>query len=373
MKVAILTLRFHSNFGFIMQAYAMQNVIRKLGHDPVSYYTKIEETPVINKIKQTIKNVIKKVTKGSKEPVFWYWPTKEDYEIIDKHTNEFIRDNIVLTPYLKGFREIENYDNDKFDAFIVGSDQVWRASFSLNIPTYFFRYLSESRKKMAYAASFGIPQLDYTKKEIEECGKLLSSFKIVTVREDDAVDICNKEFGVNAVSVLDPTLLLPKEEYYEMAEKGNLLNEGRPYIFAYILESTPHIEEYIKKIEKMYHLPVVNILPPNYEFSSKKQIESLIYPPIYDILRGFRDAEFIITDSFHGTAFSINLNKKFSVFIHKHRGSSRIPSILKNFEITKRVESYDFSDGIINFDNVNRILEEKRNYAIKLLKDFFDE
>lgn len=371
MKVGILTLRFHSNFGFIMQAYAMQKVLKEMGHEPYHYYTRVEQTSYLNRFKQTIKNGIDILFKGKQTPLFYYWPSNKDYDVIDKYTNEFINEHIQLTPYFKNVKELSSYDTSKFDAFIVGSDQVWREQFSLNITTYFFDFVPEEKPRMSYAASFGIPQLDYTDQEKRICKELLSKFKIVTVRESDAVDICKKEFGVEAKCVLDPTLLIKKDVYSHLADRGAILNDGKPYIFAYILEYNDSINQFIKEASEKYNLPVINLLPENYSFSSRSNLNSLVYPPIYDILRGFRDAEFVITDSFHGTAFSIILNKVFSSYIHPHRGSSRITSILSMLDLNDRLENMGFSGDAIDYSRINKILETKREESIEVLKSFF--
>lgn len=372
MRVGILTLRFHSNFGFIMQAYAMQKVLKEMGHDPYHYYTRVEQASFLNRFKQTVKNGIDILVKGKRTPLFYYWPSNKDFEIIDQYTNEFIKENIQLTPYFKNIKELSEYDTSNFDAFIVGSDQVWRKRFSLNISTYFFDYVPNGKLIMSYAASFGIPQLDFTDQEKKVCKELLSKFKIVTVRERDAVDICKKEFGVDAKCVLDPTLLVKKEVYSHLADRGAILNDGKPYIFAYILEYNDSINQFINEVSEKYNLPVINLLPENYSFSSRSNLNSLVYPPIYDILRGFRDAEFVITDSFHGTAFSIILNKVFSSYIHPHRGSSRITSILSLLDLKDRLENMVFSGGAIDYLRVNKILETKRAESIEVLKSFFD-
>lgn len=372
MKVGILSLWFHSNFGFIMQAYALQKVIKELGHEPYHYYIKEEQKSIVLKAKQIVKNLIDKVLNRYHGPLFFYWPSERDFDVINKNTKDFVKEHINLTPYFRNVKEISNYCPSDFDAFIVGSDQVWRSSYSLNISTYFFDFLPEGKRRMSYAASFGTPELDYTKKEKEVCKKLISKFNIVTVREEDAVALCRKEFGVDAICVLDPTLLIEKEHYNKLAEKGDPINDGKPFIFAYILDNNQIKANYLKELSKKYNLPVIDFLPQNYLFSSKSHIDNLVYPPIYNILRGFRDAEFVVTDSFHGTAFSINMNKQFKVFNHKQRGSSRITSILDIFGLMERLGTQDFLDDIIDYSSINLLLEKKRHDAKVILHSFLE-
>lgn len=214
MKVGVLTLRFHSNFGFIMQAYAMQYVIKQLGHEPYTYYTKVVEEKRINKAKQVIKNCLLKLIRKYNGPVIPHWPTNEDYEIIDTYTNQFVFDNIALTPYFSSIKELERYDHRCFEAFIVGSDQVWREEFSLNIPTYYFDFVKHPAKKISYAASFGVSKIDYPKSLINKCKRLIRDFSFVSVREKEGVTICRENFGVDAVQVLDPTMLVDDKLTY---------------------------------------------------------------------------------------------------------------------------------------------------------------
>ena len=202
MKVAILTLRFHSNFGFIMQAFAMQHIVRQLGHDPYTYDTRIEVPSTYIKIKQAIKNIILKIAGRYDGPIFWRYPSVEVRNKLDANTNKFISENIQLTEYCRNINEIRLYNNEEFEAFIVGSDQVWREEFSLNIPTYFFDFVRHDAKKIAYAASFGTSVLDFTTETRKKCKGLIKQFSLVGVRESEGVRICKEEFNIDAVQVL---------------------------------------------------------------------------------------------------------------------------------------------------------------------------
>lgn len=256
MKVGVLTLRFHSNFGFIMQAYAMQYVIKQLGHEPYTYYTKVVEEKRINKAKQVIKNCLLKLIRKYNGPVIPHWPTNEDYEIIDTYTNQFVFDNIALTPYFSSIKELERYDHRCFEAFIVGSDQVWREEFSLNIPTYYFDFVKHPAKKISYAASFGVSKIDYPKSLINKCKRLIRDFSFVSVREKEGVTICRENFGVDAVQVLDPTMLVDDKQYSSLADKSTKKYPDK-YIITYILDETNKSTEFVAKLSKQLDLPVV--------------------------------------------------------------------------------------------------------------------
>jgi len=372
MKVAILTFKFHSNFGFIMQAYALQQAIKRLGHDPYTFDLRNEQVPLHIKVKTSIKNAYLRIFKNQNVPIFKYWPTQDDFDIIDKNTYAFINDNIQLTPYIKNIKELYSIDNSEYGAFIVGSDQVWRARFSPKISSYFFDFVSDNRPRMAYAASFGTSDIDYRKNELKECAKLIQKFEKVTVREADGVTICKKYFNINAQHVLDPTFLVDKEHYERLADKSEVINEGKPYIFTYILEpGNSQLMKFVKEKSHELNLPVVNMLPKNYINSNKKEIRNLVYPSIYKLLRGFRDADYVITDSFHGTAFSIILNKEFSVFLNGH-GNSRIYSILSYFNISSRLIDDNYNPEILNWHDINAKIQEKQKESFEILGDFLN-
>lgn len=366
MKVGVLTLRFHSNFGFIMQAYAMQYVIKQLGHEPYTYYTKVVEEKRINKAKQVIKNCLLKLIRKYNGPVIPHWPTNEDYEIIDTYTNQFVFDNIALTPYFSSIKELERYDHRCFEAFIVGSDQVWREEFSLNIPTYYFDFVKHPAKKISYAASFGVSKIDYPKSLINKCKRLIRDFSFVSVREKEGVTICRENFGVDAVQVLDPTMLVDDKQYSSLADKSTKKYPDK-YIITYILDETNKSTEFVAKLSKQLDLPVVNIL------SYKKGKIVTPYPSIYDILKGFRDADFIVTDSFHASVFSILFNRQFCVLKNPYRGISRITTLLNTFCISDRIVDDTLPTNQIDFYNINKMLIGKRTDSLSLFNKVLNE
>ena len=164
MNIGILTLKIHPNFGYIMQMYALQQVVKKLGHNPWTYQLQEESMSELDKIKQTLYNVYLHYIKGYENEIFQVFPTKQQMDVISMNIWAFIRDNIQLTDLVKDIKELRKKQFSNFDAYIVGSDQVWREAFSIDIRSYFFSYLPENAKKMAYAASFGQASLDYTRK-----------------------------------------------------------------------------------------------------------------------------------------------------------------------------------------------------------------
>ena len=373
MKVAILTLKIHSNFGYLMQLYALQRVIKSLGHEPYTFFIKEEQPTFRAKVKDLIYNLYVRLLKGQKAKLFKRWFTENERCILDKNTWDFVRSNVQLTEHFKSAKDFYNFDITKFDAYIVGSDQVWREPYSMDLPLYFFSFLDSKTRRMSYAASFGRSDIkEYSSSQITQCKQLLQRFNIVTVREKDGVDICKKEFGVDAKQVVDPTLLLSEQEYEELANKGKTFNHGKPYVFTYLLDPDNDKIKLIKQFSKDKNMEIVNILPPKKKFQSKL-IEEFVYPHVYDILSGFKNASFVFTDSFHASVFSIIFKRQFFVFPNEKRGVSRITSLLADYNLSDRIITGDLPFSVINFDTLNISIKNKVEESKECLKSFFNE
>ena len=371
MKIAILTYPIHSNFGFIMQAYALQVHIRKLGHVPVTINVQPQKVRTINKIKQTIKDFINTFKGKDNSCFFRSWPTYQQQQFMDQNTNMFVKEYLSLTLPVSSKQDFFREDIQSFDSYIVGSDQVWRYAYINDITTYFFDFFPDDKPRMSYAASFGISDFDYSKKSENQCRNLISKFDIVSVREFDGVKICKDKFGVNAIKVIDPVFLLDKMEYSSLAQKGKKLSLKK-YLFSYILDVNEEKRQFVKDLSCQLGLEVVNLLPEKFYMRGSENIEQCIYPPICDLLRGFMECEYVVTDSFHGTAFSIIFNKKFTVFSNNYRGNSRLNSILSTFSLESRLYSkfHDINEKI-QYDNVNNLIKEQRHFSSKVLEKFF--
>jgi len=244
---------------------------------------------------------------------------------------DFFRKRIVTTkPFCQYSDKILN--NNNIGCVLVGSDQVWRPS---NYPPIQDMYLDfckneNNLKKVAYAASFGVDNWEYTPLQSEICSKLAKKFDAVSVREETGVKLCKEYLGVEATWVLDPTLLLSKEDYSEVC--ADIPQESKKYLAAYILDMNDDIHNLCEKIAAEKNLV------PMY-FSSGKTA-TLSVP---EWLAMFRDASYVITDSFHGTVFSIKFGKEFKCLYNKSRGSTRFDSLLKLYESGKLDEMKEFS------------------------------
>ena len=367
MRIGVLTLPLHNNFGGILQAYALQKVLKDFGHNVVlidkSRYVSLG--PWYKKYPIYIKRSINKFIFGKNIIVKADAEQNRFLKTIAKYTEPFI-EKYIRRVYTKDFSNIREKD---FDVLIVGSDQVWR-------PKYFFSkienaYLDFAKewkiKRIAYAASFGTDEWEYTKEQTSNCATLLKKFNAVSVRESSAVQLCSDNFGVKAEHVLDPTMLLCKEDYIKLFKDYNAAqSDGN--LFCYILDEGEEKKSIIDCIAKQKGLKAFYV-NSRYE-DLDAPLEERIQQPVEKWLRAFYDAEFIITDSFHACVFSIIFNKPFYVIGNKSRGISRFESLLGMFGLEDRLvpSTGDFTHNVINWEKVNTILQDKRKESMDFLR-----
>lgn len=371
MRIGILTLPLHTNYGGILQAYALQTVLERMGHEVHVIEKKRRPLSIpIQKMpfcygKRIVKNII-----GRKCPIFYEQKYNREQPIIRQNTDKFIKKYIHIAEY-DDFSDIKE---SEYDAIVVGSDQVWRPKyFGLNqIGNAYLKFAEGwNIKRIAYAASFGTDEWEYNSKQTSECGRLLRMFDAVSVREDSGVDLCKRYFGVEAQHVLDPTMLLDREDYIKLFEaadtpksKGNLL--------CYILDETEEKKALIKRIADEKGLIPFNVKSQSDDINSP--VSERIQPPLEQWLRGFYDAEFVVTDSFHACVFSILFNKPFIVYGNKARGMSRFMSLLNALGLHDRFLA-NLKENIllddINWNNVKRPFYKERitagNFLDRLL------
>lgn len=379
MKVCILTYRLHSNFGFLMQAYALQQVIKTLGHDTYTVDFRTKPVSLFIKIRSLVKYLVFKYIFRDKTATKVYWPNKAEQRYIDQYTWDFIDNNLQLTPCVFSYKELGRKVGDgKYDFYIVGSDQVWRKDFFSHITSYFFDFLPANSPRASYAASFGVSEPRFPTWMMKECRRLLSKFIAVSVREDDGVRICEKLFNIPATHVLDPTMLLNREQYLKLIVNDEVSLEipVRPFALIYILDSNREKDSYVENFIKGKKILPFYIRPRNFKDVGSKSIDSCVYPSIPTWLSAFDKASFVITDSFHGSAFSIIFKKQFIVLDNPKRGSSRLKSLLSSFCLEERmIDPFDYSEEYvdIDYDYVDALLLDRKNISIGFLRRIFFE
>jgi hypothetical protein len=376
MKIGIITLPFNSNYGGLLQAFALQTVLKQMGHEVWSVNRRNRIMPFKFKVLSSTNRLIKSIIRG-KMGVIRSWATAKEELVIDQHTNRFLSENIQTTDFLKSESDFEKLSRYKFDAYVVGSDQVWRPKYSPRLANHFLGFIdgTVTPKRISYAASFGVDNWEFTPEQTDECRKLLAKFNAVSVREDSAVKLCKQNFGIDATQVLDPTLLVSKEEYIRLVEKDKIPGCNGS-LLTYVLDKSPDKQEFIKKIILETGLTEVSIMPKSlFRDAGRKKISDCIYPPVTAWLRGFMDAEYVVTDSFHGMAFAIIFNKPFLALGNTKRGMTRFSSLVKLFGLEDRIilsADSHLTEKLyspIDFQQVNEILKTKQLEAYKFLSD----
>lgn len=330
MKIGILTLPLHTNYGGILQAYALQTVLERMGHEVVVFDKKREFKlpckPVL--YARYLKRIAKKLLIDPNTVIFFENKYKKEYPIFSQHTWNFIETYI----HLQTVNKLKELDNNEYDCIVVGSDQVWRPLYfrrmwSTDMSDAFLRFTKEwDIIRIAYAASLGVDEWEFTPEETAICKEMARIFKGISVREDSALELCKNNLSVEVNHVLDPTLLLNKEDYINLFEKAQTPKSSGNF-FNYILDTTPDKIGLTNRIARERGL---NPFQGNYEYTGK---EKFIQPPVESWLRAFYDAELILTDSFHACVFSIIFGKPFLAIGNKNRGYSRFVSLLSMFEL----------------------------------------
>lgn len=365
-QAVIITLPLGENYGGILQAYSLQKTIHDLGVDAVT-----TSIPKQGRFKLFVKRIAKTILHIIKPNISNM--TSKDVLIKTEKTRQFVN------KYIKTVNEKRLYDNG-FDAYVVGSDQVWRAKY-VKVADYLLGFAVDRMNsvKISYAASFGKDDLsEYSDSDVKESSRLAKNFDSVSVREESGVKLVEEYWGIKALRHVDPTMLIPKKHYNSLI-KNNQKNVCKPEgeLFVYILDESSEKEKVVEKVSRLLGLKSFAFMPPG--TSSKKIFrndpEKYKLPLVEQWLCSFRDANFIITDSFHGCVFSIIYNKPFIAIGNKSRGLSRFTSLLKLFGLEGRLVDClsEVNEDVVNMNidwrKVNAILKDEQRRSRKFLKE----
>ncbi len=355
MKIGIITQPLRSNYGGILQNYALQQVLKQLGHTPVTIDFN-PHIPLWRYVLSTCKSLILSFIPGKRRPFAKYYFRR------DPRIGKFVDRYIGRThPVRKHSPELlKRYG---IEGLIVGSDQVWRPCYNLFLEDMFLRFArNEDMPKIAYAASFGVDVMELTRKQLSRCVPLLQRFDAVSVREASGVELCRKYFHVSAEHVLDPTLMLNESDYKRLC--ADIPPCGERFVCCYILDPT---EEQRERIDRAAHR--LNMVPRYFTAGNGATLS------VEEWLSVFRDAAYVITDSFHGTVFSIIFRNPFISIANKSRGTNRFRSLLNLFQMENRLISSmnELPDELfgtpVNWQEVDKILSDIRTKSETFLQN----
>jgi hypothetical protein len=378
-KIAILTFFKSGNFGGELQAYALQKKLRVLGYDVEVLHQLRPNNKEFVKTKNflPIINLVDKVSKKNKINSFLSKKISsvasivfnKRYRLRQDRFNDFEDNHINLTK--KIFRSFDDLYDQKFDydIFIVGSDQVWNYTNGFSPEPYFLTFVKNNAKKISYAASIGhsvIPD------EIK--GQYVNWFNnidFISTREEQAEEIVKKLTDKEAITVLDPTFLIKKEEWLSYLPTKEIINT--PYLLIYTLVESPYIFKLAREIADKKKLKIVRVISQCWTREHPDGVKNIYDAGPIEFVSLFQHASFVLTNSFHGTAFSINFNIPFFSIPRKtKKNNSRFINILNQTNLSDRLiydgdvfpteDKYD-----LDFNESNELLDMKRDFSLNFL------
>ena len=314
MKIGILTLPLEKNYGGILQAFALQKVLRGFGHDVITIdrHNRNKYPSFTIHLLGFIKRLLFRLFLHKNVSIKWDpFESENEYRnrIRPNWSRLFVERNIHLTHFIYQ-DQLKAIDNEyKFNAYVVGSDQVWLSKYC---PNSFLDFVTRANvKKIIYAASCGKYSMFDDNHLIKKCEKLARDFVGISVREDYLEKLCKERLHINTEWVLDPTMLLEPKDYLNATE--NTVGTDS-IVFSYILDETPSKRYLVDMISKELRIPYVdgNV--------SSENVDETNHPSVDDWIHNIKRAKYVITDSFHGTAFSILFNKPFIAIGNELRG-----------------------------------------------------
>jgi hypothetical protein len=304
MKIAVITYHYSNNKGAFMQTYALCRFLRDLGHE------------------------ISIIDVRQKEYTPWYIRVVKSIIVGARLKKEMGQHYPLLTRRYYSFDDLQK-NPPEADCYIVGSDQVWNPNISKDLMfAYFLDFGEKDVRRISYASSFGLSKWIISDKRINtHISDLLHSFSSLSVREQQGQKLCEREFGIKPEIVLDPTFL--NSDYYEIHKPGKIKRE----IVCYKINKTADFWENAPTVGRELGLPLLLL---NYNYP-KKGFKYCFPPSLRTWLKKIEEAQFVLTDSFHGIALSIINRKQFVVILNHNDRDSRLINLMTTMGLQKRL------------------------------------
>ena len=346
MKLAIITQPLFDNYGGILQCYALQTILQRMGHEVEVLKRRGPKERLslwlfLLRCVSVIKCIIRRYILGQKQWAIikpwatWYVPDKRQRKTSAhrKFLRQFIHEHFHQSSLLTSTDDMARWANTHpCDAFVVGSDQVWRGAYNADVTESFCSFLPDTdpRRRIVYAASFGTEYVDISPEKLPECRRLAQFFSAVSVREQSAIRLAKEALGIDPQWVLDPTMLLTADDYRSLWQHEESQWEG---ITTYVLDASEEKSQLQHDVSQALSLPVNALLLPPIN-QDGKPVDMI---PVEVWLKAFAQASFVITDSFHGCVFSIIHRKPFIAIANRERGIDRFTSLLGYFGLMDRL------------------------------------
>lgn len=360
-KVGIITYHKITNYGSVLQAYALQRACELLG-----YSAEI--------IDYLYPNSFQKAKPANIEPDCLLTPKQKFIKYLyapqillhHKRIADFVKKYHRLTPVEYVSPEHLLKESPKYDIYVSGSDQLWNTHFSKGDPSFLLHFAPTGAKKISYATSLG--SSGFNNEYLTDFQKGLSEYSSISVREEAGISIVKSIIGKDAKVVLDPTLLLNSTEWNKVATPKRI--EKKPYILCYFLNYTfdayPYVDILADHIQKLTGYKLVMVGKPPKKFYGRN-VRIIAEASPENFLALFRDAEMVLTTSFHGTAFSVNYGKPFITVVDNKTKDSRVVNFLKLFGLDN--QKINMNDELSSLDKFHYSLDDLKNRLSYLRED----
>ena len=374
MKISVITVHTSFNYGTVLQTYATQTLLENMGHtvEFADYWRKS------NQLEGRVDSMLG-MPKLQKCKAVWDRNTftrrlvRVPLRILLRHIRALFRMDDFLKKYIHFSRRYLSYealvdDPPIADIYMTGSDQVWNRIWNDGIDkAYYLGYAPAGKPRIAYAASIGRTELDDD--EIGPMRDMLQKYDAISMREQSGVELL-QTLGIASELVLDPTLMLTAQEWRAIAKP---FRHKRPYLLVYKLGKDTQMDTYAQLLSEQLGLEIVRIAI--FKPQKGENIRWVVRPKAEELLGCFDGAAFILTNSFHGTAFSLNLGKPF-FSVMPNRFATRLQSICTLTGTTARVVACEadlaMAEQPIDNTRVQSILEAERAKSMRFLQNALD-
>jgi len=380
-SVGIITISRTSNYGAELQAYALQKKLNELGFDAelIDYLyfkhskhkpTKLSKPDVTFSKKQNLKDFI---TYRFISPLIdnigaiLHSPIKLRLKNFKKFHK---KGGTRYSKQYKSYSELKQANLD-YDVYIVGSDQVWNPGTATSLAPYFLDFAPKNKLRMTYASSFGVSEIP---KQYHSLYKTyFDNLQYIGVRENQGVKLVKEISGKKATQVLDPTLLLSKNDWENITSFSTNIPKEQ-YILIYKLHESNTLIKHALLLKKKLNYKIYNICKRAFSNTSIDGVVNLLDAGPAEFVALFKNAEFVFTTSFHGTAFSVNFNIPFYAVLKPNKANnSRITDFLGNLNLSDRIiwegEDNNLNDRNVDFEFANSKLKNDKISSIQYLEN----
>lgn len=373
-KIALLNIQKCDSHGAVLLAYALEQVLFEQGYDAYNlnykYAGRIVEKNILKKFIQKVKIKLTKTfhLTYANDTILGN-SVKKEYDLQSKNFSDFRQKYLHLTEEIK---DVDDPILKDFNIFIVGSDVVWKPEIvrCIDREMYFLKSAPKTATKIAYAGSVGTDDPDFLNQYDLFYQGAFDDLDFISIREQSMIPFVEKYTDKKVVSTIDPVFLLTPQDYMKIEKNALKTTSNKKYVYVYLIGENRTALEKANELAIKEGLSVLLDLNSKFEYANiiTQPAESVISAGPAEFLYNVRNAEYVITDSFHATAFSILFNTPFTVF-KRGKISVRMNDLIKRFNIEDRMYNNQLNLQQIDWDRINNQIVYERDYGMKYLQE----